>query len=75
MSRTKKSKPGAGKANNAAPPADAAPAQPVAATEPQAADASAGAKKGKLKAAFGKAASGKLKNRVVLRKFTELIAA
>lgn len=48
MSRTKKSKPGAGKANNAAPPADAAPAQPVAATEPQAADASAGAKKGKL---------------------------
>jgi hypothetical protein len=34
-----------------------------------------GAKKGKLKTAFGKAASGKLKNRVVLRKFTELIAA
>jgi hypothetical protein len=38
-------------------------------------DSLVGAKKGKLKAAFGKAASGKLKNRVVLRKFTELIAA
>jgi hypothetical protein len=38
-------------------------------------DALAGATKAKLKSAFGKAASGKLKNRVVLRKFTELIAA
>ena len=38
-------------------------------------DSLVGAKKGKLKTAFGKAASGKLKNRVVLRKFTELIAA
>jgi len=38
-------------------------------------DSLVGAKKGKLKAAFGKAASGKLKNRVVLRKFTDLIAA
>ena len=34
-----------------------------------------GAKKGTLKRAFGKAASGKLRCRVVLRKFTELIAA
>jgi hypothetical protein len=38
-------------------------------------DSLVGAKKGALKKAFGKAASGKLKNRVVLRKFTELIAA
>ena len=38
-------------------------------------DSLVGAKKGTLKKAFGKAASGKLKNRVVLRKFTELIAA
>jgi hypothetical protein len=35
----------------------------------------AGASKAKLKNAFGKAASGKLKNRVVLREFTKLIAA
>ena len=34
-----------------------------------------GAKKGALKRAFGKAASGKLRNRVVLRRFSELIAA
>jgi hypothetical protein len=38
-------------------------------------DALVGAKKGALKRAFGKAASGKLRNRVILRKFTELIAA
>ena len=38
-------------------------------------DSLVGAKKGALKKAFGKAASGKLKNRIVLRKFTELIAA
>jgi len=38
-------------------------------------DSLVGAKKGKLKTAFGKASSGKLRNRVVLRKFTELIAA
>jgi hypothetical protein len=38
-------------------------------------DSLVGAKKGALKKAFGKASSGKLKNRVVLRKFTELIAA
>ena len=35
----------------------------------------AGAKKGALKKAFSKNASGKLRCRVVLRKFTELIAA
>jgi hypothetical protein len=35
----------------------------------------AGAKKSTLKRAFSKSASNKLKNRVVLRKFTELIAA
>lgn len=34
-----------------------------------------GAKKGQLKRAFAKQASGKLRNRVVLKKFTELIAA
>jgi hypothetical protein len=34
-----------------------------------------GAKKGAIKRAFGKAASNKLRCRVVLRKFTELIAA
>ena len=39
------------------------------------ADSLVGAKKGAIKRAFGKAASGKLRNRVVLRKFTELIAA
>jgi hypothetical protein len=38
-------------------------------------DSLVGAKKSALKKAFGKAASGKLRNRVVLRKFTELIAA
>jgi len=34
-----------------------------------------GAKKGTLKRAFAKAATGKLRNRVILRKFTELIAS
>ena len=34
-----------------------------------------GAKKGTLKRAFAKSSTGKLRNRVVLRKFTELIAA
>jgi hypothetical protein len=34
-----------------------------------------GAKKGQLKKAFSKAASGKLKNRVILREFVDLIAA
>jgi len=38
-------------------------------------DALAGATKAKLKSAFGKASSGKLRNRVVLRKFMELITA
>ena len=34
-----------------------------------------GAKKGQLKRAFAKSASGKLKNRVILREFVDLIAA
>jgi hypothetical protein len=34
-----------------------------------------GAKKGQLKKAFSKSTSGKLRNRVILRKFTEMIAA
>jgi len=38
-------------------------------------DAMVGAKKGVLKRAFSKSSSGKLRNRVILRKFTELIAA
>ena len=33
-----------------------------------------GAKKGAIKKAFGKASSGKVKNRVILRKFTEMLA-
>jgi hypothetical protein len=38
-------------------------------------DSLVGATKAKLKSAFGKAATGKLRNRVILRKFVGLIAA